>query len=263
MSDNKINKRKGVAVLLWFIGLLGYLNIHNFYLGRNSIGAIKTGLLCSVFITMPVGVITDTALPAYILSVVIMLLFVWNIIDLISILKLKATGGTIAYEPKTPLEEKYKKAIKTRAIIVISVAILASAGALVLLVISYKQSDITVDDNNYHAVYDVTNREFMGDRVVIDTSKVTGIYNPKTHLFSGSFEDDSLSIIASEVPVEDFSVVSGELGNIISLARDKYDSKVNTSGLIFCMTYILSVVFSVVLISSNNKRVRELAAKNA
>ena len=88
-DNNSVYKSKAFAVALWFIGLLGYLNIHNFYLKRNCYGIIKTGLLCYFFIALPIDIITRNSIFASGFAVVIMVLFIWNVIELISIMKLK------------------------------------------------------------------------------------------------------------------------------------------------------------------------------
>jgi uncharacterized membrane protein len=79
-------KKKNVAIALWFIGIFGVLNLHNFYLGKFLIGLIKllaffgVAALANLFFPFPQS--------KYVLLSFNMFYFIWNIIELVHIIKL-------------------------------------------------------------------------------------------------------------------------------------------------------------------------------
>lgn len=85
-------KRKGVAIALWFIGFFGYLNLHNFHLGRMHMGLYRlTAYIAAtaLFINFP-----DQYSPAYrVASFVVVFLLIWNFIDLFRLIKAPANTG--------------------------------------------------------------------------------------------------------------------------------------------------------------------------
>lgn len=77
------NKKKGLATGLWFAGAFGFLNIHNFYLGKVKIGLIR---LVAYFIIVAIGQNYPQAL--VISQIFAVGLFAWNIVDLVQIMRL-------------------------------------------------------------------------------------------------------------------------------------------------------------------------------
>ena len=77
--------KKRTAIALWFLGLLGFLNLHNFYIGKKWIGTAKLALYIvtlaylkhSTFQTPALGLLAGLA--------------IWNIVDLVRIMKLSPT----------------------------------------------------------------------------------------------------------------------------------------------------------------------------
>jgi hypothetical protein len=78
------DKRKGVAIALWFVGDFGLFNIHNFYLGKVKMGLFR---LAAIF---AIVWLRETALlyfPLYerITYLLFLGLFFWSIVDLVLI----------------------------------------------------------------------------------------------------------------------------------------------------------------------------------
>jgi len=86
---NAPNKKRWLAVLLWFLGGFGFYNIHNFYLGKIKIGLIKLGMILVSSVLCAAG-FRDGGI--VFLGVIGMLsiyaLLVWNIIEVVHISKL-------------------------------------------------------------------------------------------------------------------------------------------------------------------------------
>ena len=94
---NNPDKKKGVAVLLWFVGYFGYLNIHNFYLGKVKAGLLKLGILAAggaVTAAVAYGGGRNGFLAAYI--IVAIALMVWNIVELVRISKMGVSAEAAA-----------------------------------------------------------------------------------------------------------------------------------------------------------------------
>jgi len=103
------HKKKLTAVGLWLVGLLGYLNFHNFYLGhwRRALGKLIGFIASSVYIDNS----SDTTTPAHVFFAMVFVgLFIWNAVDLIRIIYLPGSEFGKSPRPKdySPEDEVQK-----------------------------------------------------------------------------------------------------------------------------------------------------------
>ena len=111
---NNPDKRKGIAVLLWFVGYFGYLNIHNFYLGKVKVGLLKLGIFAA---GIAATVITATAGerrsgPSPVTMVLMIALMVWNVVEIVRISKM-AMSPEATELAKARLAERVQKQQKS------------------------------------------------------------------------------------------------------------------------------------------------------
>lgn len=76
-------KKKGLAIGLWFAGVFGFLNIHNFYLGKVAIGVVRL----VVYIASMSMLEQFSSQMQLVAQLVVMGLLVWNIIDFVKIIR--------------------------------------------------------------------------------------------------------------------------------------------------------------------------------
>jgi hypothetical protein len=94
------DKKRGWAIVLWFLGLFGFFGLHSFYLGRKKAGLFKLAAFLFSFLIIP---IVFRGLGAGDVRFLIMFLglcviFIWNIVDLVKIIWLPK----VAFEAKPP-----------------------------------------------------------------------------------------------------------------------------------------------------------------
>ncbi|MDL2307719.1 TM2 domain-containing protein [Desulfovibrio sp. OttesenSCG-928-C06] len=79
-------KRKGVAIALWFVGFFGYLNLHNFYLGKTKKGLLALAAYVGGTAAFMAG--PDTSSLIYkALAFFMAGLFFWNCAELIRLMR--------------------------------------------------------------------------------------------------------------------------------------------------------------------------------
>ena len=112
-----MKKRKNIAILLWFFGLFGYLNLHNFYLKRNKKAAIR--LILFLFLSMRATLDTDALYLLYLIYFFIALcLFLYNVVDLIELFRLSSDAEGFIQPPSTTKPSSVKKKFLTTVVII-------------------------------------------------------------------------------------------------------------------------------------------------
>lgn len=106
-------KKKGWAIAWWVLGLYGFLGLHSFYLGRKKTGLLKIALLLSFCLTVVIVGRTigksgrDTLMILF--SFGISAIFIWNIVDLVKIIRLPKAAfeaGSPGSAPLDPVSQK-------------------------------------------------------------------------------------------------------------------------------------------------------------
>jgi len=95
---NALDRKKSVALLLWFFGFFGCLNLHNFYLKKRRTGRRNVRLLALCIALFGISVLTKEKGFAIIGAFLLNCLIIWGIVEFVFILNAKTIDITAGNE---------------------------------------------------------------------------------------------------------------------------------------------------------------------